>query len=67
MTEPTAAIAERTERLVALRKCYDQVRGSFPTWPVEISFAGKLVFVLFLPLLTSLVPAVISLVTKTAK
>jgi hypothetical protein len=67
MTERTVAIAERTERLVALRKCYDQVRGSFPTWPVEISFASKLGLAVFLPLLTSLVPAVISLVTKTVK
>jgi hypothetical protein len=61
------AIAEGTERLVTLRKCYDQVRGSFPTWPVEISTASKLGLAVFLPLLTSLVPAVIYLVTKTAK
>ena len=67
ITEPTVAIAEGTERLVALRKRYDQVHGSFPIWPVEISFASKLGLTLLLPLLTSLVPAVIDLLTKIVK
>ena len=67
MTEPTAAIAEGTERLVTLQKRYEQVKTSFPTWPVEISFAGRLGLTLFLPLLTSLVPAVINLLTKVVK
>jgi hypothetical protein len=64
ITAPTAAIAEGTERLVTLQKRYDQVKGSFPTWPVETSFIGRLGLTLFLPLLTSLVPAVIYLVIK---
>ncbi len=67
LAEPTAAIAEGTERLVTLQKRYDQVKGTFPTWPVQISFARKLGFTLFLPLLTSFVPAVINLVTKITK
>jgi hypothetical protein len=67
ITGPTAAIAEGTERLVTLQKRYDQVKKSFPTWPVEISFAGRLGLTLFLPLLTSFVPAVINLLTKIVK
>ena len=64
ITEPTAAIAEGTERLVTLQKRYDQVKDSFPTWPVKTSFMGRLGLTLFLPLLTSLVPALIYLVIK---
>ena len=63
-TEPTAAIAERTERLVALQKHYDQMKDSFPTWPIEISFVGKLGATLFFPLLLSSIPALINLLTK---
>src|SRR5260370_42535818 len=32
----TATINEGTERLVALQKRYEQIRNSFPTWPIEI-------------------------------
>ena len=67
ITGPTAAIAEGTERLVTLQKRHEQVKGSFPTWPVEISFAGRLGFTLILPLLTSFVPALINLLTKVIK
>jgi hypothetical protein len=67
ITGPTAAIAEGTERLVTLQKRHEQVKGSFPTWPVEISFASRLGLTLFLPLLTSFVPAVINLLTKIVK
>jgi hypothetical protein len=67
MTVPTAAITERTERLATLQKHYDQVKASFPTWPVAISFTRRLGLTLFLPLLTSFVPALINLVTKIAK
>ena len=64
ITEPTAAIAERTERLVTLQKHYNQVKGSFPTWPIEISFVSKLGLTLFLPLLLVSIPALINLLTK---
>jgi hypothetical protein len=64
LTEPTAAIAERTERLVTLQKHYNQVKGSFPTWPIEISFVSKLGLTLFLPLLLVSIPALINLLTK---
>jgi hypothetical protein len=67
MAEPTAAIAQGTERLVTPQKHYDQVQKSFPTWPVEISFAGKLGLTLLLPLLTSSIPALINLLAKIAK
>jgi hypothetical protein len=49
---------------VTLQKHYDEVKRSFPTWPVEISFAGRLGLTLFLPLLTTLIPAVINLLIK---
>jgi hypothetical protein len=67
ITEPTAAIAEGTERLETLQKRYEQVKGSFPAWPVQISFASRLGLTLLLPLLTSFVPAVINLLTKIIK
>jgi hypothetical protein len=67
ITEPTAAIAERTERLVTLQKHYNQVQGSFPTWPVEMSFTGKLGITLLLPLLTASIPALINLLTTLVK
>ncbi|GHO99966.1 hypothetical protein KSF_100140 [Reticulibacter mediterranei] len=64
---PTDAITQKTERLAALQKHYDQVKASFPTWPVAISFSKRLGLTLFLPLLTSFVPAVINMVTKILK
>jgi hypothetical protein len=64
---PTDAITQKTERLAALQKHYDQVKTSFPTWPVAISFSKRLGLTLFLPLLTSFVPAVINMVTKILK
>jgi hypothetical protein len=62
--EPTAAIIQGTDRLAALQKCYDQVKESFPTWPLWITTIKRLGFTLFLPLLTSLVPAILYLLTK---
>ena len=67
LREPTSAIAEGTERLVTLQKRYNQVKESFPTWPVEISLTSKLGVTLFLPLLTSFIPAIINLITKLVK
>lgn len=64
LTESTEAIVQETERLAALQKRYDQVTGSFPTWPLWISAIKRLGFTLFLPLLTSLVPAIIYMITK---
>lgn len=64
ITEPTEAIVQRTERLVALQKYYEHVMKSFPTWPLWIAAIKRLGPTLFLPLLTSLVPAIIYLLVK---
>jgi hypothetical protein len=60
----TAAINEGTERLVALQKRYEQVRNSFPTWPVEIIQLRGLMTLLILPLLFALLPLFVDIFTK---
>ena len=59
-----AAINEGTERLAALRKRYDEVRDSFPTWPIEIMQLRGLVTLLILPVLLALLPLLLDLFTK---
>jgi len=59
-----AAIKEGTKRLVALRKRYEEVRDSFPTWPIEIMQLRGLVTLLILPLLLALLPLLLGLFTK---
>jgi hypothetical protein len=67
LTQPTSTLSADTDRLVTLIKHYDQVKSSFPIWPVEISFTRRLGATLVLPLLTSLIPAIINLITKIIK
>jgi hypothetical protein len=67
LTQPASTLSANTDRLVTLLKHYDQVKSSFPTWPVEISFTRRLGVTLVLPLLTSLIPAIINLITKIIK
>jgi hypothetical protein len=59
-----AAINEGTERLVALRKRYEEVRDSFPTWPIEVMQLPGLVTLLILPALPTLLPLLLDLFTK---
>jgi hypothetical protein len=60
----TAAIVAGTERLAALQKRYEQVRESFPTWPIELVQMRGLAVVLILPVLISLLPALFDVFTK---
>jgi hypothetical protein len=60
----TAAINEGTERLVALRKRYEEVRNSFPTWPIEIMQLRGMMTLLILPVLLALLPLLVDLFTK---
>jgi hypothetical protein len=60
----TEAINAGTERLAALQKRYEQVRNSFPTWPIEIVQLRRLAIVLILPLLLSLLPLLLDVLTK---
>jgi len=57
----TAEINAGTGRLTALQKRYEQVRNSFPTWPVEIMQLRSLVTLLILPVLLALLPLLINL------
>jgi hypothetical protein len=59
-----AAIKEGTERLAALRKSYEEVRDSIPTWPIEIMQFRGLVTLLILPVLLTLLPLLLGLFTK---
>jgi hypothetical protein len=59
-----AAINEGTERLVALRKRYDEVHSGFPTWPIEIMQLRGLALLLILPVLLTLLPLLLDLFTK---
>jgi hypothetical protein len=59
-----AEINEETERLVALRKRNEEVRGSFPTWPIEIMQLRGLVTLLILPILLTLLPLLFDLFTQ---
>jgi hypothetical protein len=59
-----AEINEGTERLVALRKRYEEVRDSFPIWPIEIMQLRGLVTLLILPVLLSLLPLLLDLFMK---
>ena len=59
-----AKIKAGTKRLVALRKRYEEVRDSFPTWPIEIMQLTGLVTALILPVLLALLPLLIDLFTK---
>jgi hypothetical protein len=58
------AIREGTERLAALRKSYEEVRDSIPTWPIEIMQFRGLVTLLILPVLLTLLPLLLGLFTK---
>jgi hypothetical protein len=60
----TEAINAGTERLAALQKRYEQIRNSFPTWPIEIVQLRRLAIVLLLPLLLSLLPSLLDVFTK---
>jgi hypothetical protein len=60
----TTAIVAGTERLAALQKRYEQVRESYPTWPIEIVQMRGLAVVLILPVLISLLPALFDVFTK---
>lgn len=62
--DDTTAIIAGTERLTALQKRYEQVRDSYPTWPIEIVQLRRLAIVLFLPLLLSLLPTLLDLFTR---
>jgi hypothetical protein len=57
-------INEGTERLAALRKRYEEVHDSFPTWPIEIMQLRGLVTLLILPVLLALLPLLLDLFTK---
>jgi hypothetical protein len=59
-----AVINEGTERLAALRKSYEEVRDSIPTWPIEIMQFRGLVTLLILPVLLTLLPLLLGLFTK---
>jgi hypothetical protein len=59
-----AAINEGTERLVALRKRYEEVHNGFPTWPIEIMQLRGLALLLILPVLLTLLPLLLDLFTK---
>ena len=59
-----AAIQEGTERLAALRKSYEEVRDSIPTWPIEIMQFRGLVTLLILPVLLTLLPLLLGLFAK---
>ena len=60
----TRAINEGTERLAALQKRLEQVRNSFPTWPIEMVQLRRLAIGLILPFLLSLLPSLVDLFTK---
>ena len=60
----TVAINEGTERLTALQKRYEQIRDSFPTWPIEIVQLRGLVTLLVLPALLTLLPLLLDLFAK---
>jgi hypothetical protein len=60
----TVAIVAGTERLAALQKRYEQVRESFPTWPIEIVQMRGLAVVLILPVLIALLPALFDVFTR---
>jgi len=62
INEDTSSIQTNTDRLLEIKRCYDLVYSTFPTWPLKINAASRLVvtallpavFPLFLPLITSL-------------
>jgi hypothetical protein len=60
----TTAINAGTERLAALQKRYEQVRSSFPTWPIEIVQLRHMAVVLILPVLLALLPSLLDVLTK---
>ncbi len=60
----TIAINEGTERLAAVQKRYEQIRNSFPTWPIEMVQLRRLAIGLILPFLLSLLPPLVDLFTK---
>lgn len=54
-------INEGTERLVALRGRYEEIRNGFPTWPIEVMQLRGLVTLLILPVLLTLLPLLLDL------
>lgn len=62
--EATAQIVAGTERLSALKQRYDLVRGTFPTWPLQVVEMRRFAVALLLPALIALIPALFSMFTK---
>ena len=62
--EETVQIVAGTERLSALKQRYELVRGTFPTWPLQIVEMRRLAVALLLPVLISLLPALFNVFTK---
>lgn len=53
-----------TERLPALKQCYELVRVTFPTWPLQVVEMRRFALALLLPALISLLPALFTMFTK---
>lgn len=60
----TRYIVAETRRLAILKQRYELVRGTFPTWPLEINALGRLVVTVVLPLILPLIASLISLVSQ---
>jgi len=64
ITGDTATIVAGTERLTALQDRYKLLRDNFPVWPLEIVQMRRLGIVLFLPVVLSILPTLLDLLTK---
>lgn len=62
--EETTQIVAGTARLSALKQRYELVRDTFPAWPIQIVEMRRLAVALLLPVLISLLPALLNVFTK---
>jgi hypothetical protein len=58
------AIKTNTDRLLELKRRYDLVRDTFPTWPLEVQALGRAAAVVILPTLLAILPQVVSFVSQ---
>ena len=62
-TVETPLIKESTERLSEIKKQYELVRETHPTWPIRFRQVNKLIALASTPLITTLLPVVIQYLT----
>lgn len=64
--DTAGTIKDSTDRLAEIKRQYDLLRDTYPVWPIHGSVLSRLVATALLPVVTSLVPAFLGQLIKSA-